>query len=53
MKNQTKELKSQTSNFTDTQKEMDTMNTFLRQTTMSHIDEKVAMLRGYALQTKD
>jgi hypothetical protein len=27
MKNQTKELKSQTSNFTETQKEMNTMNT--------------------------
>jgi hypothetical protein len=44
MKNQTKELRNQTSNFTETQREMNTMNTFLKQTTMSQIDEKVAML---------
>ena len=53
MKNQTKELRNQTSNFTETQKEMNTMNTFLKQTTMSQIDEKVAMLYGYALGAKD
>ncbi len=53
MKSQTRELRSQTKNFTDTQMEMKTMNDFLKQSTLSHIDEKVAMLRGYALQTTD
>jgi hypothetical protein len=49
MKNQTKVLRNQTGNFIETQKEMSTMNIFLKQTTMSQIDEKVAMLYGYSL----
>jgi hypothetical protein len=32
---------------------MNTMNTFLKQTTMSQIDEKVAMLYGYSLDAKN
>jgi hypothetical protein len=52
LKNQTIELRNQTNNFVHTETEMDTMNNFLKQITLSQIDEKVAMLRGYALDAK-
>jgi hypothetical protein len=39
------EMRSQRGNMTR-------MNTFLKRTTLSHIDEKVAMLRGYTLDVK-
>jgi len=53
MKNQTKELRNQTSNLRGHKKEINTMNTFLKQTTMSQIDEKVAILYGYSLNAKN
>ena len=43
MKHQTNEFRNQAGKFTQTQTEKNTMNGFLRQTTLSHIDEKVAL----------
>jgi len=53
MKHQTNGFRNQAGKFTQTQTEKNTMNGFLRQTTISHIDEKVAILRGYSLQKQD
>jgi hypothetical protein len=53
LNNQTNELRNQTNKFVQTDTKMNKMNSFLMQTTLSQIDEKVSMLRNYALNAKD
>jgi hypothetical protein len=47
------QLKTQTSKFTQTQSEMIIMNCFQKDITLSHIDEKIAVLYGYSLDAKN
>ena len=46
------QLRSQTSRFMETQKEMNKMNTFSERSTLSQIDEKIARLYQYTSDVK-
>jgi hypothetical protein len=51
LKNQTNELRSQTSKFVQTETELANMNNFLKKITQSQIHEKIAILNECPTQT--